>query len=92
MDKRQEYIRHLREELDSIDAGLASLEAELMKASAEGQRELNTLRAQRVKVTDKLHELRKGGGSAWQDISQGAERAALELRRAISNARKRLSG
>ena len=96
MSKAEEYSQKLKAELKDIEAEMKHLEADIERAKADGKNDLDEFRrevsAQYEKSRFVMEKLRASGEASLEQVKQSAEMAYLDLRKAISNARNRLSG
>lgn len=59
------------------------------KARGKIHDQVEDLRAKQELARQKLQELRKAGGEAWEDLRAGAESAMNDLRKALEKVRKK---
>jgi hypothetical protein len=86
MDKKEEYREMLEAQLKEWKAMIDRLEARTSLVSLETKADLlkaiEELRQKKMAVKEKLNELQKAGGEAWDTLKEGVERAAAELKQA----------
>jgi hypothetical protein len=91
MKTRDEYVKHLKEQLDHWNADLAKWETQARGAEAEAKKryevQLKALREQRETTAYHLRLLEGASSSAWNDFTRGADEAWDRMRQAISQAR-----
>ncbi|MBW3566709.1 MAG: hypothetical protein KY410_01900 [Proteobacteria bacterium] len=94
MRTRDHSVEHLKNELDSINAGLAMYETRLRRASADTQSRLqedfDLLRSKRDGFARKIEALRASDNLARDEQTSDAENTATEFRRALERARERM--
>ncbi len=90
MDKKQAYREKMEAQLKEWDARIDQLKAKAQQAKADAkieyQEELETLRAKKAVMIQKLEELKNSSEEAWQVVKTGVENAASELKGAFERA------
>lgn len=93
MSSRDEYVRKLQEKLGEWNAEIDTLvaRAEQVKADAEHEyaEQIATLKAKQAAAREKLEELQRSGGSAWEDLKAGIELAWDAMGEAVDSAKSR---
>ena len=59
------------------------------EAKGKFQEQVEELRVKQESARKKLHELRKAGGEAWEDLQSGAEAALDDLKKTLEKAGKK---
>ena len=87
MDKKEAYREKQEAQLKEWKATLDMLEAKATKATAgvkaELLREIELLQQKKGVVLEKWNELQKSSGEAWDDLKEGVEKSAAELKNAL---------
>lgn len=90
MINRNEYVENLKTHLDQWNGEIAKWEAKAKIARTDlridYEMQLEALRKQRDEAKQKLDELQKTAGDAWQDLAQGADEAWSKMREALEKA------
>ncbi len=94
LTKTDEFLERLGIEMDHIKAGLTELKAkgrELgLEARLDFEKGLRSLEKTEKDLKVRMGEWAKVGGQAGADVKMGLERAAKELKKAVSDAASRL--
>lgn len=92
---RQAYQEKLEAQLAAWEEEIAALEARAAElgedVESEYREQLQLLRERRDAAREKLTELGRASGAAWEDVKAGADRAWGELRDALEEARSKLA-
>jgi lysyl-tRNA synthetase class I len=79
MMTRDEYVEHMKKQLDEWNAKLGKWEEEVQKAQAGAkakyETQINALEKQRDETVRRLNETRDASHAAWLEVSKGAEAA-----------------
>ncbi len=79
MMTREQYVEHMKKQLDDWNVKLGDWEAQVQKAQAGAKTQyevqIKALEKQRDEVVKRLHETREASQSAWLEVSKGAESA-----------------
>ena len=90
MKTRDEYVESMKAQIDRWNAQLARWEHEAAAARTDMRKkydaQLAQVRAQREKALYQLKLLEDASGSAWTDLTRGADEAARKLSEAIAQA------
>jgi len=90
-ESREEFAARMQarsRELDSeIDVLQQKIERQGKKADQKVQRELDELRVKRDNLNQKITQLGRSSGNAWQDMKTGISSAVDELERGFKSAR-----
>ena len=91
---KQAFQQKLEAQLGEWDARLEQLKTRAKDAKAdiraEFELQLEALVGKRAVAQERLHELRRHGEWAWEDLKGGADKAWKELREAMERAASRL--
>jgi len=94
LTKTDEFLERLGIEMDHIKAGLMELKARGRKLGLEArldfEKGLKSLEKTEKDLKVKVGEWAKAGEKAGADVKAGLERAAKELKKAVSDAASRL--
>ena len=92
-EKRDAYIKKLKEKLDQWNVEIDKLQAkgEIAKASARMRyrKEVEKLKKKSGELGGKLDALTQTGKTAWQDLRAGVETARKSLAESIKTAKSR---
>ncbi|MDT8286481.1 MAG: hypothetical protein RQ748_05160 [Elusimicrobiales bacterium] len=87
MTKREEYIEKLAAQLKEWSSAIDEMEKKATAQSAEQKerllKELEGLRARRKDAQVKLSQLRETTGEAWEELTDGMEKAWGEMKEAV---------
>lgn len=90
MITRNEYVEHLKQNLDKWNAEMAKWEEKAAAARndlrIDYEMQLDALRKHRDEATEKLKELQASSGDAWKDLTAGADAAWALMREAFDKA------
>ena len=90
MTTRNEYLEHLKENLDKWNTDIAKWEAKAKVAQTdlriEYEMQLEALRKRREEATEKMKELQASSGDAWKELTAGADAAWASMREAFDKA------
>ncbi len=93
MSTRDEYVKKLQAKLEEWNADIDRLSAKADDVKADLRHEyaeqLEVLKAKQAVARQKMEELQKFGGSAWEDLKAGIELAWNAVAEAIDSARSR---
>jgi hypothetical protein len=94
LTKKDEFLERLGIEMDHVKAGLMELKAKgrklKLEARLEYDRGLKSLEKKEQELKVRMGEWSKAGQKAGEDVKQGLERAAKDLKKAIDDAYARL--
>lgn len=90
-DKRDQYVKKMKAQLDEWNAEIEKLQAKAEKAEANARIEydsqLRDLRKMRNDAQSKLSELQKAGDEAWDRLKEGFEGSWQSFQTAVNDAR-----
>ena len=90
MNKRDEYLKKLKLQLDEWNAEVAKWEAKTRGAQAdmrvEYEKQLETFRRQRDQGLEQMRKVQAASGDAWIDLVHGADDAWAKMREAYEKA------
>ena len=93
MSSREEYVRRMQAKLEEWNSDIDFLTARASEASVDVRREFNeqiaSLKVKQAAAQQKIEELQKEGGSAWEDLKAGADLAWTAIGEAIDSAKSR---
>jgi uncharacterized coiled-coil DUF342 family protein len=93
MSTREEYIRKMQAKLEEWNADIDSMTARASEVTEDVRREYNdqiaVLKAKQAAAQQKIEELQKEGGSAWEDLKAGIDLAWTAIGESIDSARSR---
>ena len=93
MSTRDEYIRKMQAKLEEWNSDIDSLTAKASEVSVDVRRELveqiASLKAKQAAAHQKIEELQKDGGSAWEDLKAGVDLAWTAIGESIDSAKSR---
>jgi multidrug resistance efflux pump len=93
MSNRDLYVEKMKANLDSWNASIAKLEAQVKNAEADAKikysEQLEELKKQRAAANTKLEALRAAGDDAWEDMRTGLENAWDTMDKAMKAAASR---
>ena len=91
MTTRNEYVEHLKNNLDKWNAELAKWEEKTRNAkkdlTIDYEMKLEELRKRREVATARLKELQASSGEAWKELKAGTDTAWAAMREAFDRAR-----
>ncbi|HMA54242.1 MAG TPA: hypothetical protein VKT17_07245 [Acidobacteriota bacterium] len=94
LTKTDEFLERLGIEMDHVKAGLMELKAKGRKLGLEArldfEKGVGSLEKMEKDLKVRMEEWAKAGGKAGADVKTGLERAAKELKKAVSDAASRL--
>ncbi len=94
LTKTDEFLERLGIEMDHVKAGLTELKARGRKLGLEArldfEKGLDSIEKTQKDLKVRMEEWAKAGGKAGADVKTGLERAAKELKKAVSDAASRL--
>ena len=94
LTKTDEFLERLGIEMDHVKAGLMELKAKGRKLGLEArldfEKGVGSLEKMEKDLKVRMAEWAKAGGKAGADVKTGLERAAKELKKAVSDAASRL--
>ena len=77
MSTRDAYVQKLKAQIDDWNADIAKLEAKAGQAAADArvkyEQSLDSLRADRDKVGEKIEQIQKSSDDAWEEFQAGAQ-------------------
>jgi len=90
---REKVLGRMERKLDDWGNEVEKLRGKADKLGSEAkgkfQEQAEELRVKQESARQKLHELRKAGGEAWEDLQGGAEAALDDLKKALEKAVKK---
>jgi hypothetical protein len=90
MNKRDEYLKKLKLQLDEWNAEVSKWEAKTRGAQAdmrvEYEKQLETFRRQRDQGLEQMRKVQGATGDAWIDLVRGADDAWAKMREAFDKA------
>jgi outer membrane murein-binding lipoprotein Lpp len=90
MEDREAYIRKMKDQLRKLGARIDSLAAKAKAATADAkaeyERQLPALREKQRIAQQRLDELERAGGAAWEELKYGLESAFTDLSSALDRA------
>jgi hypothetical protein len=93
MEIQDAYRQKLGAQLKEWSAQINLLEAKVENAAAEvkvkGAEELRELRAKQRAASEKMKELGKAGGEAWEQVKESADKIWAELKTGVANAQSK---
>ncbi|MDT8357619.1 MAG: hypothetical protein RQ758_03845 [Methanomicrobiaceae archaeon] len=93
MTAKDAYVRMIEAKLEELDAEIHKLKARAKEESASAEIKLNKMidqyRTDRQDLERELEALRESGGSAWEDMQEGVDRALAELKASFEKASSR---
>lgn len=91
MDRRDEYVGRLKEQLDQWNAEIAKWESKTRDAQsgmrADYEKQLQAFRQQRDQALEQMRRLQSATGDAWMDLMRGTDDAWAKMREAFDRAR-----
>jgi hypothetical protein len=88
--KRKAYEEKIDAQLEELNAQIVLLKARADKATAAAKIEyyktIEALQQKQDEAGAKLHELKKAGDDAWEDLKTGSEKAWNEIKIAFNEA------
>lgn len=92
-EKKDEYVKKARTELDALGAKIDGLEVRAKAAGAstraEMERQLKDLKARRKAALKDFSKLKRASGRAWADIRAGLEKGIDDLKKELEEADKK---
>ena len=86
---KDQFVASMEEKLKQLDEKIAELgaKAQTLQADAktEGTKAVDALKEQRVKLGEKLEEVKKASQETWQGVKAGFDTAMTELEKAYEN-------
>ena len=77
MSTRDAYVQKLKAQIDDWKADIAKFEAKAGQAAADArvkyEQSLDSLRADRDKVGEKIEQIQQSSDDAWEEFQAGAE-------------------
>lgn len=93
MKSKEEYLRVMQAKLEEWNADIDVLTDKASEVSAEVRAEYNdqiaVLKTKQAAARQKIDELQKSGGSAWEDLKVGIELAWSAIGEAVDSAKSR---
>lgn len=93
MSTRDEYVRKMQAKLEEWNADIDSLTNRASEVSVNVSHEFNEqialLKAKQAVAHQKIEELQKDGGSAWEDLKAGIDLAWTAIGESIDSAKSR---
>jgi DNA repair exonuclease SbcCD ATPase subunit len=90
MTTKDAYVRLIEAKLEELDAEIRKRKAKAKEERTQAEMKLNEMmdqyRADRQNLEKKLVALRQSGGSAWEDMQEGIDRALGELKASFEQA------
>lgn len=94
MSKRNEFVRNLKDRLDEMNLEIDKLTGKAGAATTVAKNELQayveSLKAKRDAVHQKLEELQHSGEGTWEDMKSRTELAWSAMSEAFNSAKSRL--
>jgi len=92
-EKRDAYVQKLKHQIDQWNGEIDKLQAQADKlgatAKAEMQKHVETLKAKRAELEEKMTPIQKAGEEAWEDLRGGTNQALKALGDAVAAAKSR---
>jgi len=93
MSTREEFIRKMQAKLEEWNGEIDTLTGKASEFSGDVRREYNdqiaVLKAKQAAAQQKIEELQKEGGSAWEDLKAGIDLAWTAIGESIDSAKSR---
>lgn len=93
MKSKEEYLRVMQAKLKEWNTDIDVLTDKASEVSAEARAEYNDqiaiLKTKQAAARQKIDELQKSGGSAWEDLKSGIELAWSAIGEAVDSAKSR---
>jgi len=93
MSTRDEYVRKMQAKLEEWNADIDILTAKANEVSVDLRREfqdqITSLKSRQASAQQKIEELQKDGGSAWEDLKAGIDLAWTAIGESIDSAKSR---
>ncbi|MBT1074009.1 coiled coil domain-containing protein [Geobacter grbiciae] len=93
MSTRDEFVKKLHVKLEEWNADIDKLSAKASEVKVELRQDyaeqLEALKAKQAVARQKLEELQKSGGSAWEDLKAGIELAWAAVGEALDSVKSR---
>ncbi|HBA71686.1 MAG: hypothetical protein A2X82_09365 [Geobacteraceae bacterium GWC2_55_20] len=93
MKSKEEYLRVMQAKLEEWNADIDVLTDKASEVSSEVRAEYNdqiaVLKTKQASARQKIDELQKSGGSAWEDLKAGIELAWSAIGEAVDSAKSR---
>jgi len=90
---REKVLGRMERKLDDWGGEVEKLRGKVDKLGSEAkgkfQEQAEELRVKQESARQKLHELRKAGGEAWEDLQGGAEAALDDLKKTLDKVVKK---
>jgi hypothetical protein len=90
---REKVLGRMERKLDDWGGEVEKLRGKVDKLGSEAkgkfQEQAEELRVKQESARQKLHELRKAGGEAWEDLQGGAEAALDDLKKTLEKVVKK---
>ena len=91
MDKRDEYVGRLKQQLDQWNAEIVKWESKARDAQsgmrADYEKQLQAYRHQRDQALEQMRRVQSATGDAWMDLMRGTDDAWAKMREAFDRAR-----
>jgi len=93
MSTRDEYVRKMQAKLNEWNADIDALTTKASEVSVDVKNEyieqIAALKAKQAAAHQKIEELQKSGGSAWEDLKAGIDLAWTAIGESIDSAKSR---
>lgn len=90
MMTREQYVEHMKKQLDEWNAKLAKWEGEVQKAQVNVktryEAQIKSLEKQRDETIKRLNETRDSSQAAWMEVSKGFESAWKSMQSSFDKA------
>ena len=90
MQKREEMIAKMKNNLDELDAKIAVLEArydqEKHEQKAELEKKISDIKSKRNDLKEKISNAKESSEEAWKELSEGFEKSYEQISDSIKNA------
>ena len=94
MTTRDEYVDRMKRQLDEWNRDIDRLEAQAASGEARAKlrytEQMEKARRRRDDLQQRLDELQRSSGDAWERMKGGVDEAGNALREALADARKEL--
>ncbi len=91
MEKRDEYVARLKQQLDQWNADITKWEGKARDAQSgmrtEYEKQLQAFRQQRDQALEQMRRVQSATGDAWMDLMRGTDDAWAKMHEAFDKAR-----
>ncbi|AMV70492.1 hypothetical protein JCM30471_24850 [Desulfuromonas carbonis] len=95
MTTQEAYVEKVKSKIDQWNAEIEKFQAKARGAKADArieyEEQVEELKDRRDALQEKVADLEKAGGQAWEDLKAGAEKALGEVESAFAKARDRFT-